>query len=558
MSKLTQLLNKHGSALGKCELEAVTELSRRLEARRSEAFPSDMSVVEAQSGFIMFEREFSGAPVDLFGQDVPSLAHTVIRIYRAVQSLKNAAFEPAAEIFVARISEKSLTEAMLQVSRGSKVAPVTITRLGDFDLPPFVSAGSAVDIGGAIYRAEADATDQDLFAELRRLIDTEPRRSNSDLKGAVKHLSRRAADAKDISFELSRHLESMSVLRNEVLTEASYAALHAQKVMQALGSDTLKLSAPGTPDWDAIASRHPLVEAALDQLSPGMRDGIGKLIIAEMRALATTYPKLLQWITVENGVEVVNFPASRDRHIALPSEAYGTGVSQHIEALSNLWNHAFNPNIAEERTRLRANQGALTVGRREGSTSHLHSTLPASDEGYFSLSFVSAYDEYRYGVRRVEGMHRPLIEIEITGQDLMTALRGHPDGLPIPCSFRSIAGHWQSAAARPESQIDADIAASAAELDKSPEAQHLRSVLAVLSDLAESKRTGKAWQDEMLAALDDVEEALSIFKDRSEQISITGKSNLNAHVAKSAETMLRSISRSLPNNLLEMLSLPKS
>lgn len=558
MSTLRLLLEKHGASLADHHRSAIVEYLRRLDARREYAFPKGVSLVEAQSGYVLFERVFSAAPVDLFGQDVPSLAHTMIRIFRARAGATDAALEHGEEIYAARISEKSLTEAMLQVGQASRPAPVTVTKLGEFDTPTFVPEGSAVNIGGSSYRTEQVDGDREALEAIRELVSTGPNKPTAALKDAVSHLERRTADATNISFVLSRHLESMGTLRNEVLTEASYAALHAQKVMQSLGHDVAALPAPHGQDWDVAASLHPLVDAALDALWDDMRDGLGQLILAEITALSVDHPKLANWIVNEDGVDTVRFPAPRERGIALSYDSRIPDARAHIDEMSSLWNHAFNESIATDRDRRRANQGALLVSRREGWTGHLHSSLPPSNDGSFALSFLPAYDEYRFGVRRIDTSHRPLIEIEMTGQDLMTALRGHPEGTPIPCTFRAIAGQSKRSADRPDQAVEADIKAGSKELAETAEAQQLHEAVALISDLVHSKRSGKAWQEEVLSALQGAYEAHAAFQGCADHHIDEAKSAVNAHVAASAQHMLKSISTSLPSELLERLSLPSS
>jgi hypothetical protein len=106
MSLLSDLFKKHEAKLKKDQKSAIEEELRRAQMLEELISPRARSDIEAQSAFIMFERVFGAEPVNLFGQDVPSIAHTIVRIFQSTES-ENAILNPAEEIFSARFRKSS-------------------------------------------------------------------------------------------------------------------------------------------------------------------------------------------------------------------------------------------------------------------------------------------------------------------------------------------------------------------------------------------------------------------------------------------------------------------
>ena len=73
MQCLSEIFDTHKSLLDEEQSAMVVEYLRRNAERHSFAYPAEMSQLEAQSGFVLFERIFSDTPVHLFAQDIPLL-----------------------------------------------------------------------------------------------------------------------------------------------------------------------------------------------------------------------------------------------------------------------------------------------------------------------------------------------------------------------------------------------------------------------------------------------------------------------------------------------------
>lgn len=553
MTLINDLYAKHGSALNEAQSEAVAEYLRCAQAGIDFAYPKGMSEVDAQSAFVLFEREFSATPVALFGQDVASLAHTRLHIYRACHS-QGSGYVPGEEIFSARISEKSLTEAMLLSNKG-EAAPITVTRLGSLEIADRERSQSKSQLAAQSLSVDNERAAKGALAAARDVMVEGLSRSTPELKEAVASIGYKIRDLSSTKFALERHVDVMSATRSEVLTEAAHAALHADKIIAALGSKTPLLPPPTPIDWEEAAATHPLVNAMLDPLPLDLREGLRTLIICDIELMAQRHPKLSGWISHDEGQRVVNFPTPRDRGVALGLCETRKQDGDRIGELTNIWNWAFNPYLQKSREQRNPTQATLSVSQRDGWCGNIHSALPPSEGSSFSISICSAWEHHEHGGVRIRSAHMPVVEIEIVAEDLMTSLRGHPQGLPVPCSLRALAGEWRPQADRPKHEISADIDEMALKISSLSEVKDLDAAFASLSELATAKRTGKAWRTQVMTALDDVEAALEAARHRIEQELSVGRGRIDEHVIKSAQAIMTSIAEHLPKEALDLLKL---
>jgi hypothetical protein len=555
MSLTKKLIDKHGACLNPSIKAAAEEFARRAQAAQEFGYPSDMSQLQAQTGYVLFEREFSPTPMVLFGQDVKSLAHTHMHIFRADVGPEGE-FVQGKKVFSARISEKSLTEAML-LSNSSDGAPLTITQLGDFVLPVHQSENTKVDRSAEAYRDEQMQNMDDALSALRAEMDLKPQRTNANLKGTVATIGYKIRDMLSTKFAFERHLENMSIMRSEVLTEAAHAALHAKRIGDALRNKQATLPPPAPIDWDEVASKHPMVDTQLDHLSDDLKEALRILIVEEIRALAETYEGFRSWVKQIDGKERGVFPESRERTAAAGYGSESQALRKYIDELAMLSNWAFNPHIDEDRPKRRPTQASLSVTQRSGWRGDIHSALPPSDGAYFAMTVRPAWDDLELGRGRVQSASERLVEIEMVAEDLMTALRGHPEGHSVPCSIRALCGAWRRAEARPMHKVSADIEEFTAGVESTAEVQHLRQSFACLEELVNAKRSGQKWRDELQSALLDVEAAIAAARQSVDHGLTSGRQKINAHVVQSAEEILSSIARALPPEAMDLLRLDK-
>lgn len=548
MPYLAKLTKKFAAQLTSAELEAVQQYSSGISARRAYAYPEGMTDLDAQTGFILFERAFEARPVNMYGQDVPSLAHTIVRVFRAKKDDASNVYEVGEQIFAARISEKALTEAMLNSDMGSQGAPLTVMNLGDFQVPERATQNHAADIGSEQYRNEHAQRRQVCINDVTQVLSQSPERSSKPLREAAHSLSLFATYAADSTFELQQHLLVMSRYRNQALTEAANAALHVEKVR-------LALSAVAQPKQivDEVTPhdvyQHAMLNTMMDPITLECSNAARKLLVAELKAIAQDNPDILHWINTVDGIEVIDFPNPRDRSVAVKKANAKTS----IDTIANIWNDMFNPSLQEDRQKFNPSQASLSVGRRSGSSENVHSSLPGGNESTFQLTICPSITNYRFGVPYLESSSAALIELEITGQDLMTALRGHPGGLPLPCSLSRVAGYYRARAARPVHQVTEEINQTADALRSSSQVQSVNDNLKRFNDLVNSKRSGKAWLNEIQIALEDLDQSLILLANFANQNTDDGKADINNHVAQSARQMLGEISKTLPSEILTLL-----
>lgn len=551
MSILSTLLQKHQSLLPQAQIEAVKENCRRSAMVSEFVHPADMTDIEARSAFIVFEREFSKQPIDLFGQDVPSLAHTVIRVFRARKANNSNELSPAEEIFSARISEKSMTEWLLSQGRGDGGAPITVTRLGDLAFEPPQKSETEVSRALKTQLQDRQNTLDVRIADVNDILVPELTKPNAQLRDAISSLSYNARDVMNGSFLVERHFENMSQVRNQILTEAAHAALHSDKIAATLNPDLKALPSPQPQDWNQLAGEHPLVHRTLDLMPDDLRAGINTLITAEILELSKTQPKLLNCLEVVDGGDDVWLGSHRDL-----SQFVDTDTKKYARHLAEIWNWACNTHIDKSRIHYAADQAGMGLSRRTGDTRHIHSSLPAMEQDYFSITISPAYISGRSSTR-IQSASSQTLELEIVSQDLMTAVRGHPTGAPTPCSIRSIAGTYIKPVEMPPHDIAVNIKDVDRRIHASPQATATTEALQKLETVAHAKRSGKAWRKELDDALDDFHRAMEDLTKRASEEVNAGNREVTSFTSTMAKKMLSEISSKLPAEVLEILGLPK-
>lgn len=554
MPFLADLLESHQSLLDDGQISVMKEFLRRQDARQSFAYPEHLTSLEAQSGFIRFERVFCTQPMNLFGQDSASLAHTLITIYRATGSGEGD-MEVGEPVFSARMSEKSLTEAVLLSNRG-RGHPMTVTRLGDLDLPDRPKQQLRATHSAEVYTQEQSRDIAQALDDLDHVISNQPKRPTPELREATQTVGYKARDLMSTSFPMTQHLESMGKLRSEILTEAAHAALHSEKVGAALSRQLTALPAPEPMNWFDAAATNPMVDQALDALPSELHTALRILIVAEIKALAADRAEVMSLISLdEDGVEIPVFPSDRDLGSVIGWDAEKKGVKAPVNAMKSIWNWADNPHIAESREKYNPGQACLSATQMSGWMGHLHSSLPPTDGSYFSLEINSAWEQESLGGNEILEQHNPLVKIEIAAEDLMTALRGHPEGLPTPCSVYNLCGIYKPRADRPTPPLLQDISDIDKAIRNTPEVQALIKSIDDLNALVSAKRSGKAWLSEVADAAQACREAFKMAQIRVGEDLSDGRGQVEDFVVQSANQILASIAKSLPSNALEVLRL---
>jgi len=556
MPTIKELLERHGGLLNQAQKARGADIVARTKARRSFSLPEEMSLLEAQTGYIMVEREFSPTPVNLFGQDVASLAHTRISIHRARPDSATGMQGPGEIVYSGLISEKALTEAVLLSNRGEG-QPMTTKTLGNFEVPARMRIEARTKRSANSYNDEKKKRIEDGLARIEAFLSTGPVRSSPELRDLAASMRYVVRDISSTGFILDRHLEEMSKLRTEVLTEAAHAALHADKVIAALSRQRIALAPPSPVDLVEASGHHPMLDAVLDIVDADHKELIAILVLAEIEAIGENFPALLGWICETPDGRSVRFPEARERSLCLYSgdQTQEGSAKKTVDELANTWNHTFNPWIDAVRALRDPGQASLSVSNRSGWTGDIHSSLPPSNGSYFSLMIRAAWEEQSLGSTDVRSASMPLVEIEIVAEDLMTALRGHPTGAPVPCSIRGLCGVYRDPAPRPVHEITARIDKSEKETLMTDEVLALTAAIEALNRLVCAKRSGKTWLAECAAAVGEVRRTYALAEGRIAQDVSQGRAQIDDHVAQSANEILKSIAGSLPEDVRKTLLL---
>lgn len=425
----------HHLSLGKSsqeEGEILRRIDRRQAARNSffKSLPD-----KANQGFIRIERVATSDPVTLFGQNVPSYAHNRIIISLGKDG-PDGKRQPARALMTALISDESLTNLVLNQGRSSKNIGVTAESFGDIFLPK--------------KRASGRKSSHDLFEEMLDQHFKEKNSIISSLSESVSRLTRaiskesmksfswmidKVIDTSSESFWLKRHAENLQKDLVQYRVEASSAALNIRSIsrdaeQKLLGSDPESAEI----DLDLARYENPLLDAAMERFRSQEALILREAIISYMKKkIDDHHPEASLYspgLDDPQGHKIISFFAYNDRKLPRVKE---------LESMAMLISSLGNESRNARRDAVDGYSLTASCSMIYGGGDNLHSLFPINDTGYVRVSFLTATIEERFGNEDIwDGSS--ILEVGISGEDLMTALRGHPSGLDIPCSIDRLMG----------------------------------------------------------------------------------------------------------------------
>jgi hypothetical protein len=493
MTLLETLLNNHKENLSETEISVMENIIRRNKAIKKADWPTDSS--KDHIAFAKLERVFTQTPTPLFGQDAPALAYSRLSVWRGVE--ENGTYVPGDLIFSTKMSEQAVTRMILSSNRGSQNIPTTMESFGDLTLPPF-TPGDNMD----------DSAYDDARTGLRNKVlgDLEAISENASAGGAAKARAKakesissmmsRVAMGYEAPFYVEQRMGTYNRRRVDVVSEMAHAALHADKITNA----TALLEAPDRHfDLDVERQTNPMLDAFAGRFTVEDEQVLRKVMLLEIE-------KTCQDLDIPRSAfgteESPNWPQS---HKMPGHYHFKDGVKKELDARQSLFNSVWNTGVCQNRRQVTPHAMGVGVSQIHGWTGYLHSSLPATDDTYFTVRFSAIWEEKRFGHRDIYDMHSPVIEFGITSDDLMMMLRGHPMGKATPITLKTVYGVWRRNLEEHISEFSGVRHDVQNAMKSDPKTKELVAALEDLADHMDISGGGKAWKEataEKVATID--------------------------------------------------------
>lgn len=367
--------------------------------------------------FLKIERVFSDRPVHLLGEEVPSLAHNRLSVFFGKRDPETGERVPGREMMSMLLSERALCGLMMRTNRSETDAAMTAERVYgrsvlDMDHRPDDFAGRALEEGIARVAARPGEAIAACRAHLNKAGLPLPKKTVVEIASL---LSRDITRRGDFAFLLERHVENIQKRSVAARIEAAHTVLHADRVIEAV--DRPRLSAPA-PD-EATRAHRAFLDSPDTELSALLVRACDHEIDARLR---------LHKLRREDFPDGFSSPSARIR-------LREAGLSEKMAELDRM-RRGLAPELVADRP------AGLLIGAVnfvQGSRGGGHSDLVTVSNDHVRLTVETAEFAESFGNRRLRARAQ-ILDFEMSTEDLMLLLRGHPDGRPVRCNLIRFAG----------------------------------------------------------------------------------------------------------------------
>ncbi|WP_411839904.1 hypothetical protein [Paracoccus sp. ME4] len=501
--------------------ERVAILRRIVVAEKARLHAAGADPLLSQA-FLRIERVASGVPVALFGQPVPSRAFNRIELIAGRTDPQTGDRVPGETLISVLASEEALTKLILRSNRGDPNIWMTGEALGGYDLGPFAPAGRDD-------RAVIDGKIEDVALRGPEGVD----RIIASIRAAKLPLSAKFTDqairdldvadqARNAEFYVGMHHEILSKRMVAMQVEAANTVINASRIMQA--AEQLRLAPPEEaksvphPIEEARLS-NPLLNAAVDHYSPQEAAVLREVLAWSLRTLATGIG-LEDYEPLDDDAH-----ASRLRRMTVGLRSRD-GIPEALAAadeLCRMLNQVSNPHILSARESGSAHMLTAAISQVSGSRDGLHSDYSRAGSDLVRMTISKAEVTDDFGRERVRERNQ-LVELHISPEEFMIALRGHPTGEPVRCKITWIHGQLTPDAPY-RNRYDAELEATDA---RAPDAARARVHAArkAAADLMSAGIRTKADRDGLIDALNRLrdqselhgEDLLSRFAEKADRV----------------------------------------
>jgi len=492
----------------------------------------------ASQVFLRLERVFAARPVDLAGEEVPSLAHNRLTLHLGSDDPETGERVPGPALLSCLLSERALSSLMMRPNRGDPDVAMTAEAVLGTPVPePRRDDGSFLL---SALEAGLDSVSRrplDLLQVLRKTaVDSRLPFSRKALECMKTLLQRDPLSRGDFAFILERHVENLQKRNVASRVEAAHTVLHADRVLEAIDNPAIEGSV-GEVEFS------PLARALLQDPD----DRLADLLVAACQHYVAR--RLQAW-----GVSPDDFPDGLARSDFRLERALSHGGCAEPKQV-----------VAEISSVLQARDGFLRSmqrpkeGRRPpqlltASLSHVqgvsgggHSDLVTTGNAMIRLSISRAEETEGFGNKGIRETSQ-IAEIEMTPEDAVLLLRGHPDGGGVRCNLLRLTGRRVEQAPHVNA-FQAEISATSGDPDLAdPEVDR---IWRELRRRVEKGISRKAEKEDLLNLLDALEARLSdSVEERCE--TVREKARLLEDMAR--EDLRGALSSLQEHRLLDLLS----
>ena len=496
--------------------------------------------------FIRIERVTRAEPVLLFGQHMPSFAFNRISINRGTNDESGARI-PGDSLLTALISEESLARLMLSTNRtNNRIALTLESALGE--MLPTDKRHTRKTSNTLLEESIAENHKKRMLAlyKLKTRInelDKAPGKKLSEDYIHVLDSIRRI----DTSFMLQRHSENLGNDMVQYRIEAANAALNIASLLK--DAERLKLLEGPEPDpadiidVELARNDNPLLDHAMTLYRPEEALICRKAVLFCLGdQINKAFPEGLDYDIEESDPQGQRLNRAMSRN---------DGNKVNFELLEKLAGLASTlGNSYSNETRAKADGYGLTASVSRvsgGNINDLHSSVPVTEHEQFSLRISAGIIEEDFGSEEIRESGT-FLELGLSTEDLMTALRGHPTGDFTPCSLDWLGSRRINRISyKTELNREIDEAATAdrsgspesitADYDRSRFECHLQDAKSILHNGARTAGERRRLKDLLTQAYDVMEKVL---KDETDEI-LSRANRMNSHAGTMARSAMSSI-----------------
>ena len=524
--------------------------------------------------FIRIGREASKEPVALFGQNIRSYAFNRIEVFEGQK--ENGEWTPGDMIFEGLMSEEALTNLLMRSNTSQSKGHITPLVIDGCVLDPFEHDGAnpndqvSEHVQEGLDRAKTQI-EEVIQALQNSTSNTMTKEMKRNLDNAVNFISW----SQDLHFDLGIFAEHMVQQRVTLLTEITNIVKNQSLVQAALenGHAHKALPAPETQSQslmerlDDVRETNALIDAHLDGERPEERDAFTRMILWNIERLrnhlansnnpeaqkgAAQFPKtLVEREQIRSfDFQTRNFPEN-EAHLW---DRQGLSTSP-ADRMATLLNSMSNPHIEERMQRRHPHKMMIQSCRVDGRSSGIHTSGIGEPDGHYRLDFQSVDETSRFGKTDLYASNH-LFDLNISCDDLMMAIRGHPDGRPVPCSIRHFGGVYVPPLNNQKSLSD-KVMEAFVPADHQKASQ--QDIVDLVEDLKRWKDEGKLGAKRKAEILQRLENALNtLWPEHETHVHDQNESmmkDIQNDVRKTVLDEVKDVVATLPQNIVQQLRL---
>lgn len=507
---------------------------------------------ELAHAFVRIEKAVSPRPIPLFGQAVPSLAFNRLSIHFGRWNSETENWQPGDEIISTLISERSLSTLLFRQNMSSSLDRICLTTESTLGrrLRPYVAE---TDLFRQAARNEIADTQDEILSELQDCIDKVESASGKMTRSALEDLERvlkHTTSQNTVSFYLQRHAGNLNRERIDMIIEAATAVTNARRIAEAATAPLqIERSADPSEIQDIEQERlvNPVLFAILDTYT-----------VEECALLSDLLTDVWTDLSARHGLLI------EEAEGRLPDAKFKDGsrlsykeqdiIREEARTVLRARSSLLNENLLARRAQ--ANPYHLTARMNviHGDTTHIHSSNLDDTHVFQTLTISGARLSGRFAEPAVDETST-VLTLEITHDDLMTALRGHPAGEMIPCSVTYIAGASVPRNAGRSTDELTDFKRRVADSQVGKKLDEVSAICAKIRSLSVNT-TSKKGRSELADALRELIRAVKSFWIDLDEVITEDMSGLEAEIlGRQLSENLSSIAAHIPEEFRSVLRL---